>query len=354
MKNVQLSITLLCCLIFVQIGAGIAQQIGPRQSQKSTVIQRVGITDITIEYSRPAVKGRQVLGKVIRYKSRFPWRAGANENTTIQFAHDVLIDRQLLKAGKYGLHMLPAKDQDWTVIFSKKNEAWGSIKYNPKDDALRIKVKPEKRANHQEFLLYHFINLTETSATIALDWGKFRIPIKFAISNPQELVINDFRSKLSGFYGFTWRNLTTAGSYYLKHNKYLKEALAISDQAIRAYPKWDTYSLKSAILRKMGRTKEANELDDYKINTIANQGELNQWGYYLLNQKKFAEAIQIFELNVKKYPKAPNVYDSLAEGYMMKGDKKKAIRYYKKVLDMNPSKFLKNHASQQLKKLEGK
>jgi len=354
MKNVQLSITLLFCLILAQITPSKAQLIGPRVSQKSSVTQRIGITDITIEYARPAVKGRQVLGKLIPYKSRFPWRAGANENTTVQFAHDVFIEGQLLQAGKYGLHMLPAKGQDWTVIFSKKNEAWGSLGYNAKDDALRVKVKPENRSTHQEFLLYHFINLSETSATIALDWDKFRIPIKFSIANPQELVINDFRSKLTGAYGFSWQNLTTAGSYYLKHNKYLKEALLIADRAIRTYPKWDTYSLKSAILRKMGRIKEANTLDKYKINTIANENELNQWGYYLLNQKKFEEAIQIFELNVKKHPKAPNVYDSLAEGYMMKGDKKKAIRYYKKVLNMNPSKFLKNHASQQLKKLEGK
>lgn len=354
MKYTSFTFIIVLCLIFTQTFLTKAQQVGPRPSQKATVMQKVGITNITIEYSRPAVKGRQVLGKVIRYKSRFPWRAGANENTTIEFDNDLLVEGKLLKAGKYGLHMLPSKDQEWTVMFSKDYQSWGSFRYNPKNDALRVKVKPETRSENQEFLLYHFVDLTEQSTTIALDWAKFRIPIKLAISSPVEVVINDMRHKLSGSAGWVWFNLTAAGSYYLKHNKYLNEALAISNRAIRTYPKWDTYSLKASILRKMGRVKQADSLEKVKINKIATQGELNQWGYYLLSQKKNKEAIKIFELNAKKHPTAPNVYDSLAEGYMMNGQKKKAIRYYKKVLALKPSKFLKDNATKKLKELEGK
>src|ERR1700681_2792975 len=110
----------------------------PRPSQQASVTQRVGITDITIHYSRPLIKGRTIWGALVPYDQ--VWRAGANENTTITFTDPLAIEGQQLVAGTYGLHMIP-HEKDWTVIFSKNSSSWGSFTYDPSEDALRVKVK---------------------------------------------------------------------------------------------------------------------------------------------------------------------------------------------------------------------
>src|SRR5215475_5327685 len=111
----------------------------PELSQRAVVTQRVGLTDITITYHRPAVGSRELWGKAVPYGK--VWRAGANENTTIQFADDVSVEGKPLAAGTYGLHMIPDKDH-WTVVFSKNSTSWGSFSYDEKEDALRVQVKP--------------------------------------------------------------------------------------------------------------------------------------------------------------------------------------------------------------------
>src|SRR5712692_2724975 len=111
----------------------------PRASQRGTVTQRIGLTDITITYHRPSVGGREIWGKTVPYGQ--VWRAGANENTTISFTDDVSVEGHALPAGTYGLHTLPTADQ-WTIIFSKNSTSWGSFSYDEKEDALRVTVKP--------------------------------------------------------------------------------------------------------------------------------------------------------------------------------------------------------------------
>ena len=111
----------------------------PRQSQHAVLMQRVGITDITISYHRPLVAGRKIWGGVVPYGQ--VWRAGANENTTIEFTDQVMIEGKPLDRGTYGLHMIPNADE-WTVIFSKNSTSWGSFTYDQKEDALRVNVKP--------------------------------------------------------------------------------------------------------------------------------------------------------------------------------------------------------------------
>ena len=151
---------------------------------------RLGVdTDITIEYSRPGVKGRKIWGELVPYgmapgnryskDQPYPWRAGANENTTIEFNKDLLIEGNKLPAGKYGIHMIPS-EEDWTIIFSAKNDAWGSYAYNQEEDALRIKVTPEK-APHQEWLRYGFDDLAGTSATAFLHWEELKVPFKISL-----------------------------------------------------------------------------------------------------------------------------------------------------------------------------
>jgi hypothetical protein len=159
----------------------------PRPSPKASVVQRIGIaTDIKIDYSRPGVKGRKIWGELVPYglatgnkssnNKPFPWRGGANENTTIEFSSAVAVEGHPLPAGKYGVHFIPSKSA-WTVIFSKNDSLWGSYKYNEAEDALRITVTPVK-APFQEWLTYGFEELTLTSAVAFLHWEELKVPFK--------------------------------------------------------------------------------------------------------------------------------------------------------------------------------
>jgi hypothetical protein len=153
-------------------------------------MQRLGTdTDVTIEYNRPGVKGRKIWGELVPYGMApgnqysegkpFPWRAGADENTTIAFTRDVLIEGNKLAAGKYGIHMIPG-EKEWIIIFSKNSSAWGSFSYNPKEDALRATVAPVK-APHMEWLVYGFDGLAGTSATAFLHWESLKVPFRIEL-----------------------------------------------------------------------------------------------------------------------------------------------------------------------------
>src|SRR5690242_18637019 len=150
----------------------------PRDSQHAKVIQRVGITDITINYHRPLVKGRKIWGGIVPYGQ--VWRAGANENTTIEFSDPVNVEGKPLAKGIYGLHMIPT-ESEWTIIFSRSAAAWGSFTYNQAEDALRVTVKP-RTADPEEALAYEVDEVTPTSAVIALRWEKLAVPFKVEVN----------------------------------------------------------------------------------------------------------------------------------------------------------------------------
>jgi hypothetical protein len=191
MKHINPLISLLILSFFLILpSAASAQGNQVRLSLKASVMQRLGVnTDITIVYSRPGVKGRKIWGGLVPYgmapgnkesKGKpFPWRAGANENTTIEFSKDVLVAGQKLPAGKYGLFMIPS-EKDWVIIFSKNDSAWGSFSYNQAEDALRITVTPVE-APHMEWLMYGFDDLAGTSATAYLWWDNLKVPFEIAL-----------------------------------------------------------------------------------------------------------------------------------------------------------------------------
>ena len=181
---------LILALLWVLPSQAVAQGAQVRPSLKAGVMQRLGAdTDITIEYGRPAVKGRKIWGALVPYgmapgnrsskNQPFPWRAGANENTTIEFKKDVLIEGKPLAAGKYGVHMIPS-EKEWTIIFSKNNSAWGSFSYKPEEDALRVTVTPVA-ASLQEWLTYGFEDLAGKSATAFLHWEQLKVPFKIGL-----------------------------------------------------------------------------------------------------------------------------------------------------------------------------
>ena len=181
------------CVVFVLFifsTITLAQDTKPRPSLKAGVTQRLGVdTDISIDYSRPGVKGRTIWGELVPYglapgtkysdNKPFPWRAGANENTTFECTKNILVEGKSLPAGKYGVHMIPT-ETTWTIIFSKTNDAWGSYKYDQANDALRVTVTPVQ-APHQEWMMFGFDDLAGTSATAYLWWEKLKVPFKIQL-----------------------------------------------------------------------------------------------------------------------------------------------------------------------------
>jgi hypothetical protein len=178
-------------LLLALPSASLAQGNKIPASLRAAVTQKLG-TDavVTIDYGRPGVKGRKIWGGLVPYgmnpgnqyskNKPFPWRAGANENTTIEFNKNVLIEGKPLPAGKYGIHMIPG-EKEWTIIFSKKNDAWGSFSYDQADDALRVTVTPVK-APHEEWLMFGFDDLAGTSATAYLHWEQLKVPFKIQLA----------------------------------------------------------------------------------------------------------------------------------------------------------------------------
>jgi len=149
-----------------------------RISPKAEVMQVVGFTEVRIIYSRPGVKGREIWGGLVPYNQ--VWRAGANEATKFIFSTDVLIEGKPLKAGAYSFFAIPGKNE-WTLIFNKVADQWGAFEYNEAQDALRIKVKPEKSITHQEWLTYTITKTSDYSAIIRLEWEKLKVPFKIEV-----------------------------------------------------------------------------------------------------------------------------------------------------------------------------
>jgi len=183
-------LAMLIAMAFMMCNTSVIAQDGPRKSPKATVSQRIGVdTDIVIDYSRPAVKGRTIWGDLVPYGMNpgnkyskdkpYPWRAGANENTTIEFNHDLIIEGKKIPAGKYSIHMLPSQTT-FKIMFNKNNSAWGSFSYNADEDVLAVSVTPVKGEN-VEWLEYGFDELSDNGATAYLKWEKLQIPFKIEL-----------------------------------------------------------------------------------------------------------------------------------------------------------------------------
>ena len=224
----------------------------PRTSQRATVTQRVGLTDITITYHRPAVGGREIWGKTVPYAQ--VWRSGANENTTITFADDVSIEGKPLAAGTYGLHTMPDKDQ-WTIIFSKNATSWGSFSYDQKEDALRVTVKP-RLAESTEQLTYVFDEVKPDSAAATLRWEKLAVPFHVSV-DVKAVVLKSINNELRSVGGFTWAGYDEAAQWCLDNNYNLEQALKWEDTSIQNESRFENLESKSRILDALGRKDDA-------------------------------------------------------------------------------------------------
>ena len=286
----------------------------PRASQRASVTQRIGLTDVTIVYHRPSVGGREVWGKTVPYGK--VWRAGANDNTTITFTDDVTVEGKPLAAGTYGLHTIPDKDQ-WTIIFSKNATSWGSFSYDEKEDAQRVNVKPHA-AEALEQLTYTFENIKPESAVATLRWEKLAVPFQIGV-DVKAVVLGSIKKELRSVGGFTWAGYDEAAQWCLDNNYNLEEALKWEQTSIDNEPRFENWETKSRVLAAMGKKEES----DKALATAMDKANALQLYVYARGLQRSGNAKGAFELYPQVPKKDPNHWIShlaLARVDSNKGD----------------------------------
>jgi hypothetical protein len=248
----------------------------PRPSQKASVMQTIGVTDVSITYSRPGVKGRKIWGDppagaeagtatlddgrsrpkdapIVPYGH--VWRAGANEATTFTATDDVWIDGQKLAAGTYSLHAIPGKEE-WTIIFNSDAGQWGSFAYDEKKDVLRIKVKPQMAADNQEWLMFGVDPLTDNSAQVNLRWERLRVPFTVEVKDVKALTFEKARAIFAAKPD-DWQARMQAANFAFQNKLNTEEAMQWLDQSIKIKETFNNVGLKARILAEQGKTSEA-------------------------------------------------------------------------------------------------
>src|SRR5216110_1146012 len=308
MKTLTVKSFALCLVILGLCGTVSAQSDLklPDVSQAAEVKQRIALTDITIKYHRPLVNGRKIWGGLVPYGK--VWRAGANENTTIEFSDPVSVEGKPLAKGTYGLHMIPNPDS-WTIIFSKTNTGWGSYSYEQKEDALRVDVKPRPLAENKEALGFDFEDLKPTSAAATLKWEKLGVPFTISI-NDSDQTLGNIRAQLKGRGQFTWQALDEGAQFCLTRKINLDEALRWADASVQNEERFDNLSTKADILKALNRADEAKTTWNHAVE-IATAPQLYSYGRRLQSQKQGAEAMEIFKEVAKRFPEG--VYGNLAQ-----------------------------------------
>ncbi len=298
----------------------------PDASPRATVMQRVGVTDITIDYHRPAVGKRKIWGGLVPYGE--VWRAGANENTTITFSTPVTVGGKQLAAGTYGLHVIPTPTT-WTVALSTVSTAWGSFSYDPKEDALRFTITPAQ-APHEESLEYRFENPTESSVEVVLHWEKVQASFPVTVDT-KALTVASIDGQLRGLPRFFWQSWNQAAQWCVKNGCDQARALTWVDRSIAMQPAFPNLMTKASLLEKKNDRAGADRLRAEAMK-VANENDVNNYGYQLLGEKKYDAALALFRKNVKEHPDSWNVHDSLGEALAAAGDRKAAAQSYEKAL----------------------
>jgi len=296
MNKVRLLILPCLLLVAALCSAQSTQMNLPRQSQRAQLTQRIGITDISIVYSRPLVNGRKIWGGLVPYGQ--VWRAGANENTIITFPNDVTVEGKPLAAGTYGLHMIPGENE-WTVIFLKMHTAWGSFTYKESEDALRVSVKPQATEFHNA-LTYDFDQLQPDSSVLVMSWDKVAVPVKMSV-DVNKIVEASLNNQLRGLSQYTWDGWDDAATYLVDNKVDLNEALKWENNSIANEDRYDNEMTKYRILKAMGQDTEAQQAKD-KALALANAQQLYGYGRQLQREKKQDEAFNIYKEAAQKYP----------------------------------------------------
>jgi hypothetical protein len=290
MNSLKRSSVSMFAVIFVLCFAvsAFAQISVPRPSQKASVSQTIGVTDVTITYSRPGVKGRKIWGDplpgqtatgeaTLDDQNKRPkdavivpwghvWRTGANEATTFVVNDDVLINGQKLAAGSYSLHTIPTKDE-WTIVFNGTANQWGSFSYDPAKDTLRVKAKPQWVNDNQEWLEYTFDPVTEDSAQVNIRWEKVSVPFTVKVPDVAAATMAKLKAAVGNAKPDDWRTPMQAGNYLINNQNPADDAqgMAWLDQSIKVKETFQNLSAKANALYKAGKKEEAFALAEQAI-----------------------------------------------------------------------------------------
>jgi len=332
---------------------------GNGASQRAEVSQWIGLVKVSIDYHSPSIHGRgtdrtgHIWGELIPWglfdeglgpSRATPWRAGANESTTISFSHDVKVEGKEIKAGTYALFLELAREGPWTWIFSSRR-GWGSYQYDPKDDVLRVPVTAQE-SPATEFLTYGFDDRQAAAAVAYLQWEKKRVPMRIEVPNADALYVEEMRRDLRGWPGFNYQNWQTAAQFCADHKINLEEALVWADRAIRepfrnaamGVEDFSTLQTKANVLEAMGRDAEARPVIAKALALPGTPAfSLYAYGAGRLAAGKKVEAMEVFRLNRDRHPEEKFwTYLGLARGYTAVGDKPNAIRSWEVALENVP------------------
>jgi hypothetical protein len=340
--------TLFCLLLAVVSSVSFAQFVDvPLPSQHSVVMQRIGLTDITINYHRPLVNNRKVWGGLVPYGQ--VWRAGANENTTITFTDPVTIEGKPLDAGTYGLHMLPTAD-DFTVIFSKTSTAWGSFTYNQSEDTLRVTVKSHAAEMHNA-LTYDFDDVQPQSTVITMTWEKLAVPFKVGV-DVHPLAQASIKKQIRGISRFTWEGWDGAANYLLAEKYGYDDALDYANKSIEQEDRYDNEMTKSKVLTALNRKDDAATAEK-KALALASPLQLHGYARGLVGEKRLDEAYVVFRDNATKHPDLWFTHVGLARMYSSQSKFDDATKEMKTALSTAPDDQ-KTYVDGLVKRLEAK
>ncbi|HOY13855.1 MAG TPA: DUF2911 domain-containing protein [Saprospiraceae bacterium] len=333
---------------------------------KCKIGRTLGATDIEVTWNAPGVKGREgkIWGSgvapygftVLGYGSTVPspWRAGADECTTISFSTDVFINGKLLEAGKYALFMDLQPDST-VLIFNKNIHEWGAYFYDESLDVLRVVTKQIKNNSKSvERLQYVFKNQLNESVDCVLEWEYWSIPFTISAENKKN-ILGLIKNQMSGALGFDPPSLQAAANWCLTNDVNFDQALGwinmATDPTLGGIKHFGAVSIKAGLLEKLGKSKEAKESMDAAIKE-ASSLELHQYGRRLLSQNKTTEAMEIFNANFNKNNGAWPTTVGLMRGYNAMADFKNALVFAKKSLDLAPDEVNKKYLESCINLLE--
>ena len=243
----------LLTLLFILLAAGLFAQIRtPAPSPLATLSQPVGLAKISIEYSRPSVKGRKIFGELVPYNK--VWRTGANRITTISFDQEVRLNGQKVPAGSYGWYSFPGENF-WQIALNRDDKQWGAYAYDAAKDVLRLTLKPEKLTQKVEHLTIEIDNFTPTAADVALSWEN--TAVRFRVEHdPHEQIMAAIKTETAKP-DANVDTYFTAAEYYYDHNLDMNQALVWADKVLENDKNWWSYYLRASIEAKLGQCDKA-------------------------------------------------------------------------------------------------
>lgn len=341
-------------------------------NQRAVVTQYMGLVSVTIDYNSPDVtspagvdRTGQIWGQLVPWgiapnpfypgfgsAETMPWRAGANENTTIAFSHDVEVEGQPLAAGKYALFMAPG-EEEWQVIFNRNHSAWGSFFYDPALDALKVTVEPEPTEFFREWLTFEFDDRQLDSTRAVLHWENLRVPFRISVPDQPALYHEAMSRELTGAVRFNFQNFIQAANWAAQHEAYHEDAIRWADAAIAANTSFATLSAKAGVLNQIGRTEEAMAAIDQAIDhPTATAVGVHMMARGLQGQGQMDAANVIFRKNYEKNPGQWPVDFGMARVYAQEGDFDKALEHARIALDRAPAGPQRQNLEAQIARLE--